>query len=66
MDDFMEDFAAQAEQQNKELYAWEAKIEELYKRADSNLNYGINYADGLAPYKSDNFILDFKSTHNSL
>jgi tetratricopeptide (TPR) repeat protein len=47
MDDFMEDFAAQAEQQNKELYAWEAKIEELYKRADSNLNYGINYADSL-------------------
>ncbi|QQS51070.1 MAG: hypothetical protein IPM71_16140 [Bacteroidota bacterium] len=47
MDDVKEDFAKQAEQQNKEVYAWEAKIEELYKRTDSNLSFGVNYADSL-------------------
>lgn len=47
MDDIRKDFAEQAEEQNKEVYAWEAKIEELYKRADSNLSFGINYADSL-------------------
>ena len=47
MDDIREGFAKQAEEQNKEVYAWEAKIEELYKRADSNLSLGVNYADSL-------------------
>jgi len=47
MDDIREDFAEQAEEQNKEVYAWEAKIEELYKRADSSLSSGVNYADSL-------------------
>lgn len=47
MDDIREDFAKQAEEQNKEVYAWEAKIEELYERADSNLSFGVNYADSL-------------------
>lgn len=47
MDDIKEDFAKQAEEQNKEIYVWETKIEELYKRADSNLSVGVNYADSL-------------------
>ena len=47
MDDIREDFAKQAEQQNREVYAWEAKIDELYKRADQNLNGGVRYADSL-------------------
>jgi len=47
MDDIREDFAKQAEQQNKEVYAWEAKIDELYKRADKNLNGGVSFADSL-------------------
>ena len=50
MDDIREDFAKKAEEQNKEVYAWEAKIEELYKRADSNLSFGVNYADSLIEY----------------
>ncbi len=47
MDDIREDFAKQAEQQNREVYAWEAKIDKLYKRADNNLNDGASYADSL-------------------
>ena len=47
MDDIQEDFTKQAEQQNKEVYAWEEKIERLYKRSDNNLQDGINYDDSL-------------------
>lgn len=47
MDDIREDFAKQAEEENKEVYAWEAKIEELYQLADSNLSSGVKYADSL-------------------
>jgi len=47
MEQIREDFSKQAEQQNKEVYAWEDKIEELYKRADRNLKEGVNYADSL-------------------
>ena len=47
MDDIREDFAKQADEQNKNIYAWEDKIEILYNRADMNLQNGIEYADSL-------------------
>jgi len=47
MDEIREDFAKQAEEQNRKNYAWEDKIEILYNRADKNLQNGINYADSL-------------------
>jgi hypothetical protein len=39
------------------------RIDGYYYSIDSQSN---TIKAGLAPYKSDNFILDFKSTHNSL
>lgn len=47
MDDIREDFAKQAEEQNMEVYAWEERIEELYKLADSSLLAGVEYADSI-------------------
>jgi len=47
MDDIREDFSKQAEQHNNESYTWEAKIDEIYKRADNNFQDGVNYADSL-------------------
>lgn len=47
MDGIREDFAKQAEQQNKEVYAWESKIDELYRLADKNLKLGEKYTDSI-------------------
>jgi len=47
MDEIREDFAKQAETHNKEIYAWEDKIEELYRRSDKNLQDGVAYADSI-------------------
>jgi tetratricopeptide (TPR) repeat protein len=47
MDSAREEFATQSEQQNKAIYTWDSKIEELYKRADRDLNAGVQYADSL-------------------
>jgi tetratricopeptide (TPR) repeat protein len=52
MADIQEDFSKHAEQQNRKVYAWEEKIETLYKRADKNLQDGVDYADSLI--KNDN------------
>lgn len=47
VNDIREDFSKQAEKQNKEVYAWEDKIEKLYELSDRNLQDGVNYADSL-------------------
>jgi hypothetical protein len=38
---------------------------DFYNAGMSKFEQG-DHSGGLAPYKSDNFILNFKSTHNSL
>jgi tetratricopeptide (TPR) repeat protein len=50
MDDIRENFKKQAEQRNKEVRAWEEKIEIVYNRADQNLQNGVNYADSLIQF----------------
>lgn len=47
VNDARESFVKQAEQQNKDVCALEAKIVELYRRAYINLKDGVNYADSL-------------------
>jgi len=47
MDEIREDFAEQAEKQNKEIYAWEEKIEGFYRRSDKSLQDGVDYADSI-------------------
>lgn len=47
VNDIREDFSKQAEKQNKEVYAWEDKIEKLYELSDRNIQDGVNYADSL-------------------
>ena len=47
MDGTREDFAKHAEKQNKEIYAWEEKIEEFYRRSDNRLQDGVDYADSI-------------------
>jgi tetratricopeptide (TPR) repeat protein len=49
-DDIRKDFAEHAQKQNEEVYDWESKIQELYKRADSLLIAGVNYGDSLIQY----------------
>jgi tetratricopeptide (TPR) repeat protein len=50
IDDIREKFELQAEEQNKKLYEWDKKIEELYNRADQEFEYGIQYADSLLEF----------------
>ncbi len=50
MERIREDFAKEAEIYNKEIYTWEEKIEEMYGRADKNLQAGIEYADSIMNY----------------
>lgn len=47
IDEIREGFAKQAEIRNKEIYVWEDKIEEFYKRSDKNLQNGVAYADSI-------------------
>lgn len=47
IDEIREGFAKHAEIRNKEIYVWEDKIEEFYKRSDKNLQNGVAYADSI-------------------
>lgn len=57
MDNFIngvrQDFSKRAEQQNKEIYAWEEIIETLYYKADKNLIKGVEYADSIIKNKKN-------------
>lgn len=47
IDEIRENFAKQADTQNKKIYDWENKIETFYNKVDIDLSDGVIFADSL-------------------